>query len=130
MLEEAKEVCPTTTRRLLGEGAVLIDVRDPSEVSVFAFDVPNVVNIPLLELEQRWREVPRDRPVVFACDSGVRSLKATYFLQFHGYTNVSHMGGGIVKWSVKGFPVKGQRAVESCATDCCASSRATSASCC
>lgn len=130
MLEEAKEVCPTTTRRLLGEGAILVDVRAPSEVTAFAFDVPDVVNIPLPELEQRWREVPRDRPVVFVCDSGVRSLKATYFLQFHGYTNVSNMGGGIVKWSAKGFPVKGQRAAGNCATGCCAPTGGVKSTCC
>ena len=131
MLEEAKEVCPTTTHRLLGEGAVLIDVRAPSEVAVFAFDVPNVLNIPLSELEQRWSEVPRDPPVVFVCDTGARSLKATYFLQFHGYTNVSNMGGGLVKWSIKGFPVTGQRALDSGTKGCCAPPAGTgSTSCC
>ncbi|MBK6974723.1 MAG: rhodanese-like domain-containing protein [Sterolibacteriaceae bacterium] len=131
MLEEAKEVCPTTTRRLLGEGAILMDVRDRSEVTAFAFDVPDVVNIPLSELEQRCSEVPRDRPVVFVCDTGVRSLKATYFLQFHGYTNVSNMGGGVVKWSAKGFPVKGQRAADSCSTGCCSPTEGTTTtSCC
>ncbi|QCB48478.1 rhodanese-like domain-containing protein [Hydrogenophaga sp. PAMC20947] len=131
MLEEAKEVCPTTTRRLLGEGATLLDVREPSEVAAFAFDVPGVINIPLSKLEQRWAEVPSDRPVVLVCDTGARSLKATYFLQFHGHTNVSNLGGGIVKWCVKGFPVKGQRAAGSDATGCCApSADTTSTSCC
>lgn len=140
MLEEAKEVCPTTAHRLLGEGAALIDVRDPGEVAVFAFDVPGALNIPLFELEQRWAEVPRDRPVVFVCQSGARSLKATYFLQYHGYTNVSNMNGGIVKWSAKGFPVKGARATGACATGCCTSAESkettsccgptTAASCC
>lgn len=130
MLEEAKEVCPTTTRRLLGEGALLVDVREPSEVAAFAFDVPDVFNIPLSELEQRWNEVPHDREVVLVCDTGARSLKATYFLQFHGYSNVSNMGGGIVKWSIKGFPVKGQRAGDSGSTECCAPSANTAASSC
>ena len=130
MLEEAKEVCPTTTRSLLGEGALMIDVREPSEVAAFAFDVPDVINIPLSKLEQRWNEVPRDREVVLVCDTGARSLKATYFLQFHGHTNVSNMGGGIVKWSIKGFPVKGQRADDSGSTECCAPSPNTAASSC
>ena len=132
MLEEAKEVCPTTTRRLLGEGALLVDVRAPSEVAAFAFNVPGVLNIPLTELEQRWSEVPRDRAVVFACDNGARSLKATYFLQFHGYDNVSNMGGGLVKWSIKGFPVKGQRSSEGVDSGCCESSAnaASSSACC
>ena len=108
MLQEAKEVCPTTTRRLIGEGALLVDVRESEEVQAVAFDVPSIIHIPLSELEQRWSEVPKDREVVLVCRVGERSLKATYFLQYHGYTQVSNMAGGIEKWARKGFPITGQ----------------------
>lgn len=107
MLQQAKEVCPTTTYRLIGEGAVLLDVREPGEIASVAFDVPDILHIPMSELEQRWSEVPRDREVVVVCQIGERSLKATYFLQYHGYSQVSNMAGGIEKWVRKGFPVKG-----------------------
>lgn len=134
-LKEAREVCPTTTRRLIKEGALLLDIREPAEVAAFAFDVPDILAIPMSELEQRWSEVPRDREVVVVCEVGVRSLKATYYLQFHGYTQVSNMGGGIVKWAQKGFPVKGLRPTASAsATGCCGSASETAAtssgSCC
>lgn len=122
MLNEAKEVCPTTTRRLLDEGALMVDVREPTEVAGLAFDVPALLAIPLSKLERRWQEVPRDRPVVFVCEGGMRSLKATYYLQFHGYSNVINMAGGILKWHSKGFPVKGQRAADAptpSAKSCC-----------
>lgn len=74
-----------------------------------AFDVPVIVNMPLSELENRWSELPRDRELVMVCQSGARSLKAAYFLQLQGYTQVSNMGGGILKWMQKGLPVIGQR---------------------
>ena len=120
MLQEAKEVCPTTTRRLIGEGAVLVDVREPGEIASIAFDAPDILHIPMSELEQRWSEVPKNREVVLVCQVGARSLKATYFLQYHGYTQVSNMAGGIKKWVRKGFPVKGQLlAVGTCAGGCC-----------
>ena len=123
MLQEAKEVCPTTTRRLLSEGALLVDVREPSEIKAISFDVPSILTIPLSELEQRWSEVPKDREVVLVCQVGERSLKATYYLQYHGYTQVSNMGGGIVKWARKGFPVNGKLEVGigdvSPSTSCC-----------
>ena len=109
MLQEAKVVCPTITRRMAGNGALLVDVREPGEVRALAFDVPVFVNMPLSELENRWIELPRDRELVMVCQSGERSLKAAYFLQFHGYTQVSNMGGGILKWMQKGLPVIGQR---------------------
>ena len=77
-LPAAREVCPTTTRRLLAEGALLVDVRERAEVARMAFDVPALVQMPLSEFERRFDELPRDRPLVLACESGPRSLKATY----------------------------------------------------
>ncbi|ODU11102.1 MAG: hydrolase [Rubrivivax sp. SCN 71-131] len=109
-LPQAREVCPTTTRRLLGEGALLVDVRERTEVARLAFDVPGVVVMPLSEFEQRFAELPRDCDLVLACESGPRSLKATYFLMFQGYTRVANMDGGIQKWARKGYPVQGTRA--------------------
>lgn len=146
-LEEAKQFCPTTARRMAEEGALLLDVRERAEAEKLAFDVPAIVNIPLFDLEQRWTELPKDRDIVLVCTSGERSLKATYYLQYQGYTRVCNMEGGLLKWLRKGFPVIGQRyevpAESSCccsgsaesadATDCCGpelSSRAPESACC
>lgn len=38
-LPQAREVCPTTTRRMITEGALLVDVRERNEVAPLAFDV-------------------------------------------------------------------------------------------
>ena len=81
-LPAAHEVCPTTTRRLLAEGALLVDVRERSEIERLAFDVPEVVDMPLSEFEQRFAELLRDRRLVMVCQTGARSLKATYFLMY------------------------------------------------
>lgn len=127
MLDEAEQVCPTTTRRLVGEGALLVDVRERAEVARTAFDVPAIVNIPLFELEQRFGELPKDRQLVLVCESGERSLKGTYFLQFHGFSRVYSMEDGLLKWMRKGFPVIGERYEVSAATaasSCCGGSAA------
>jgi rhodanese-related sulfurtransferase len=119
MRQEAREVCPTNAWRLANEGALLVDVREPREVQALAFDVPDLVNIPLLALETRWSELPKDRDVVLVCEGGGRSLKATYFLQLHGFTRVSNLSGGVLKWMRKGLPVIGQRLdAAACATGC------------
>jgi rhodanese-related sulfurtransferase len=114
-LPQAREVCPTTTRRLLAAGALLVDVRERTETERLAFDVPDLVLMPLSEFERRYTELPRDRELVMACQSGPRSLKATYFLMYQGYTQVVNMEGGILKWAGKGFPVKGTRAAPAAA---------------
>lgn len=109
-LPQAREVCPTTTRRLLAAGALLVDVRERGEVARLACDVPDIVVMPLSEFEQRFAELPRDRDLVMVCQSGPRSLKATYFLMYQGYTRVANLEGGLFKWASKGFPIKGSKA--------------------
>jgi rhodanese-related sulfurtransferase len=121
-LPPAREVCPTTTRRLFAEGALLVDVRELAEVAQVAFDVPGVLLLPLSEFEQRFAELPRDRDLVLVCQVGERSLKATYFLMYQGYTRVANMEGGLLKWARKGFPIKGVRpdpAASAMTSGCC-----------
>lgn len=130
-LPPAREVCPTITRRLIGEGALLVDVRELGEVAQLAFDVPGVLLMPMSELEQRYAELPRERQLVLVCAVGERSLKATYFLMFQGYTQVANMEGGIMKWAGKGFPIRGAAHVAApAATRCCGSAAPAKSSCC
>ncbi len=109
-LAEARRVCPTTTRRLAAQGALLVDVREPDEVARVAFDVPEIIVMPMSELERRHGELPRDRDLIMVCAVGERSLKATYFLMYHGHGRVANMAGGIAKWVRKGFPFRGDSA--------------------
>ena len=121
-LTEAREVCPTTSQRLLREGALLVDVREPDEVAQVGFAGCEVINIPLSQFEDRWAEVPRDRDVILACAVGVRSLKATYFLMFQGYDRVANMTPGIGRWVDRGFPITGSAqgvAASEGASSCC-----------
>lgn len=122
-LPEAREVCPTTSRRLLGEGALLVDVREADEVARVGYAGCEVINIPLSAFQTRWPEVPRDRDVILACAVGERSLKATYFLMYQGYTRVANMRPGIARWVERGFPVTGS-------DDAIAASEAASGCCC
>ena len=107
MLDEAKEVCPTTTQSLLKQGYTLVDVRERDESARLAFDVANLIIMPLSELEQRYAELPKDRPLILACQDGSRSLRATYYLMNKGYTNVTNMKFGMARWVARGFPIQG-----------------------
>lgn len=121
-LPEAREVCPTTSHRMMTEGALIIDVREPDEVAQVGYAGGDVINIPLSQIEERWAEVPRDREVIFACAVGERSLKATYFLMFKGYDNVMNMQIGIGRWVARGFPITGSAegvAASEAASSCC-----------
>jgi len=102
-----KEICPTTTQSWVKKGALLVDVREADEIAELAFDVPNILHIPLGEFDTRYTEIPKDRDVVVVCQHGVRSLRAAGFLVNHGYNKAVNMKHGIVRWAQKGFPTKG-----------------------
>lgn len=121
-LAEARQFCPTQTRRkVFEEGALMVDVRERDEVKKLAFDVPALINIPLSELEQRFAELPRDRELILVCTLGKRSLKATYFLMYQGYEHVANMEHGLERWAGKGFPVIGDITASSACTCNCSS---------
>lgn len=115
-----KEICPTTTQNWVKNGALLVDVREIDEVAQLAYDVPNLVNIPLSEFEERYTEIPKNQIVVLVCKSGGRSLRAAGFLVNHGYDTVVNMQHGISRWIEKGFPTKGE-ITNTFATDSCCS---------
>lgn len=119
-----KEICPTTTQSWLQRGALLVDVREPNEVDSLAFDVPDLLHIPLSDFEERYTEIPQDREVVMVCQVGQRSLRAAGFLVNHGYDpeRVVNMQYGLNRWVAKGFPVKGDPSVvENNGGGCCGS---------
>lgn len=102
-----QEICPTTTQEWVKNGALLVDVREKDEVAQLAYNVPNILHIPLTEFEERYTEIPKDKAVVMVCKGGGRSLRAAGFLVNHGYDKVVNMQHGIIRWAQKGFPTKG-----------------------
>lgn len=89
-----KEVAVTETRRLVEEGAYIIDVREKNEFS--RGHVKNAINIPLSEFRERIDEIPKDRPVYLHCRSGQRSYVAVKTLMNLGYENVYNMAGSFL----------------------------------
>lgn len=128
-----KEICPTTTQEWVKKGALLVDVREENEVADLAYDVPNIINIPLSQFETRFSEIPKDKDVVVVCRSGGRSLRAAGFLINHGYDRVVNMEHGMIRWAQKGFPTKGETSTVLGATSgssCCTPSSGSSSKCC
>lgn len=121
------EICPTTTQSWVKKGALLVDVREKDEIAQLAYDVPNIINIPLSEFETRYKELPFDKDMVMVCESGGRSLRAAGFLINNGYdpAKVVNMKHGIIRWVQKGFPTKGDTSTvlgTNTNSSCCGSS--------
>jgi len=131
-----KEISPSSTQDWVKNGALLVDVREKDEVEQLAYDVPNIINIPLSVFEERFHEVPKDKEVVIVCRGGGRSLKAAGFLISNGYgkDKAVNMQHGIIGWVQKGFPIKGNTSSvlgNTLYSGCCGTStNQTTQSCC
>jgi glyoxylase-like metal-dependent hydrolase (beta-lactamase superfamily II)/rhodanese-related sulfurtransferase len=79
---------------------VLLDVREPEE---FAHGhVPGALNVPQADLATRLGEIPRDRPIMTICQSGMRSLRSAQFLRQQGFERVATVVGGTAAWRASG----------------------------
>lgn len=103
-----KDVSPAEAFSMIKKGALLVDVREPGEVARKAFDVGDLMLIPLSKLQSRFSEIPANRKVVIACHSGNRSVVASRTLLSNGYTLVVNMQYGIAGWERAGLPVRKQ----------------------
>jgi NADPH-dependent 2,4-dienoyl-CoA reductase/sulfur reductase-like enzyme/rhodanese-related sulfurtransferase len=69
----------------------ILDVREPFELAVE--NVPEAVNIPLVQLRARLSELPRDREIHVICRSGQRAYYATRILLQNGFKAKNVSGG-------------------------------------
>jgi len=100
---EPREVGREEARKLIDEGAQLIDVRADHEWEVGR--IAGATHVPLPELPQRLGEIDKDRTVVLYCRGGNRSSMATEALADAGYDAVK-LTEGIVGWLDDGLPLE------------------------
>jgi molybdopterin/thiamine biosynthesis adenylyltransferase/rhodanese-related sulfurtransferase len=104
---QVEEVDPSEVREHLGNGVVLVDVRESEEWD--AGHIPGAKHVPRGYLESRIEGAVRDRDqrVVLYCASGQRSALAANTLREQlGYENVASMNGGITLWKDRGYDVE------------------------
>ena len=97
-----EHIAPDAAARLLAEGALLIDVREPEEWQVGR--APQALHIPLGELGGRLGELPSDRKLIMVCRSGGRSGTAAAALVERGLPALN-LAGGMQAWKAASFPV-------------------------
>ena len=103
-----REVDQTVFAAAHGDGAVVIDVREPDEY--LAGHVPGADLVPLSRVTSYVPRLPRGVPVYVICASGNRSLAAADFLARAGVDAWS-VAGGTGAWMRAGRPVvRGNRA--------------------
>ena len=67
--------------------------------------IDGLVVMPLSQFALRFRELPRDRPLLIICASGGRSGMASAHLNANGYIS-TNVVGGMIAWQRAGLPVR------------------------
>ncbi|MGI8512636.1 MAG: molybdopterin-synthase adenylyltransferase MoeB [Solirubrobacteraceae bacterium] len=104
---EIDEVDPAVVAEQLGNGAVVVDVRETEEYE--AGHIPGAKHVPRGHLESRIENAVSDRDahVILYCASGNRSALAAHTLKdLLGYEHVESMAGGITLWKDRGYDVE------------------------
>lgn len=96
-----RKVRPHQVRRLIADGAAVVDVREPGQWE--AGHIEGSINIPLTGVLARRGEIPQGA-VVTVCRSGPRSARAAELLAAHGY-QAYNLRGGLREWDYAGYPL-------------------------
>jgi rhodanese-related sulfurtransferase/glyoxylase-like metal-dependent hydrolase (beta-lactamase superfamily II) len=100
--DDLPEVAPLAAKALVDAGALLLDVREPSEWE--AGHAAEAYLVPMGQVSQRQAELPTDHRIVVVCRSGRRSAAVTESLREWGFDAVN-LAGGMLAWAAAGLPV-------------------------
>ena len=87
-----EEVEPSAVVPLRDEGAVVLDVREPTEFE--EGHVEGALHVPLGALPRRLDALPRDHRILVYCSGGDRSATAASVLERHGVEGAAGVSGG------------------------------------
>jgi rhodanese-related sulfurtransferase len=80
------------------KSCILIDVREPNEFA--SGRVPGSTNHPLSRFDPT--KLPKEKPVVLICRSGMRSGQALAKARAQGRSDIRHYRGGVMGWASAG----------------------------
>ncbi|HEY6951236.1 MAG TPA: rhodanese-like domain-containing protein [Bacteroidota bacterium] len=100
-----RNLSPRDAALACADGAILLDVREEYINQQKRISVPSLIQIPLSRLADVLNIVPKDRPIIVADSSGLRSKEAVVLLKEKGYDRVFNLAGGLVEWERDGMPL-------------------------
>ena len=99
-----EDLSPARVAELLCNEAQLIDVRERYERE--AGRIPDdTAHIEMDELTEQAGSIDRERPVVFYCRTGSRSMLAAQAFAAAGY-DAHNLDGGLKAWVAAGLPIE------------------------
>lgn len=87
------------TADLMGEDAVIVDVRDPD--SFAQGHMPGALHLDNHSVAAFIQQADMDTPTVVVCYHGHASQSAAAYLHSQGFERVYSMNGGFTEWAAK-----------------------------
>ena len=90
-----------------GAAPVIIDVRSALARSLEPRWIPGALHVPLQEVAERMKELPRDREIILycTCPSEASAARVARILMNHGFKRVRPLHGGLDAWVAAGYAV-------------------------
>jgi rhodanese-related sulfurtransferase len=99
-----KHISPFDARRLIDQGAVLVDIRDADEHR--REHIPGALNLPLSQIkEDGVPESLKAQAIVYHCRSGARTAANAESLMSATHCEAYVVEGGLEAWRKAGLPV-------------------------
>lgn len=86
-------------------GAILIDLRRANEIKYKSFDVNEIIYASPNFIKENYTQLPKERPLIFADNAGLRSREIVELLQEKGLTNIANLAGGMFEWDRDNMPI-------------------------
>ena len=114
-IEGVSHIIPTDALEAIENGeAVLIDVRELSEVRLEKIPLDRVLNHPMSVIMDRLPYISKEQNLILICQGGVRSVKVANLLSRQGYPHVANLEGGISLWKAQGLPIESNIPIGGC----------------
>jgi rhodanese-related sulfurtransferase len=85
---------------------IILDVRTAQEFATG--HIENAINIDFnqtAKFSEKLSELDKSANYLIYCRSGNRSSQAISLMQKQGFTNISHLQGGIIQWQAENLPL-------------------------
>lgn len=96
-----KEIDRPEMEELVKGGAQLVDVRESDEVA--GGMIPGAVHMPLSSFDEFKTQLSSEKPIVFYCRSGRRSLKTAEMAENWGHAELYSLRGGYLGYTGQAF---------------------------
>jgi len=81
------------------ESFYLIDVREPSEFEIVRIPGSHLIPKQGFLDGTALADLPQDKPIILHCKSGVRSAECLAILKGAGFSDATHVSGGVIAWA-------------------------------